>query len=31
MVLKRKMYVEHVARNGEIRSGEIMVEKHRTK
>jgi len=27
IVLKRKIYVEHVTRKGEIRSGEIMVEK----
>jgi len=30
IVLKRKIYVKHVARKGEIRSGEIMVEKNRT-
>jgi len=31
IVLKRKIYVQHVARKGEIRSGEIMVEKKSTK
>jgi hypothetical protein len=31
IVLKRKIYVEQVARKGEIRSGEIMVEKNGTK
>jgi hypothetical protein len=30
-VLKRKIYVEHVARKGEMMSGEIMVEKNHTK
>ena len=30
IVLKLKIYVEHVARKGEIRSGEITVENNRT-
>lgn len=31
IILKSKIYVKHVARKGEIRSGEIVVEKNRTK